>query len=352
MYNCRVGYSGKMMHITTASSIHDIEAAVWDQLSDARPFQSHRWYAFGERIMADCPPTYFLVYDGDDLIARAVFWRIPNEPLPDLPPPLRALVASLLRHWPLFICRSPLANATGLILPNDARRGEALAALAEAAITEAARQGASVALFDYLEEEELHGWPSAFQPVTVSNPGTVLENRWQNLDDFLADGNKKDRQHYKRTLRETGRLGIRVTKHAETPDVQAALALIRAVDERHGNMPNPWARGLLENVSLAGGICLEARRGERLVGCGLLFDDNGAQMTTALGLTADAPYVYFLLVYASLEAAFEKKVRWLRWGSGAYDFKQRLGFTLERNNHAMAAGIGVLPRLVCKIILG
>jgi len=320
-----------------------------------RPFQSHRWYAFGERVMADCPPTYFLAYAGDDLVARAAFWRIADEPLPDLPPALRALAASLFRRWPLFICRSPLANTTGLVLRDGTGRADILSALGEAAIAEApfgddtGRRGASVALFDYLEEEELQGWPPAFRPVTVSDPGAILENRWQDLDDFLASGNKKDRQHYKRTLRKAQELGIRLTKHAHAPDVEAALALIRAVERRHGNMPNPWARGLLENLACVNGAWLEARMGERLVGGGLLFEDNGAQMTTALGLAEDAPYVYFLLVYSSLEAAFEKKMRWLRWGSGAYEVKRRLGFTLERNNHAMLAGIGAFPRLVCKI---
>jgi len=340
------------IHISTVASIQAIEAQAWNRLSDARPFQSHRWYAFGERVMANCRPTYFLAYDGEELIARAAFWRVPNEPLPNLPPALHTLAASLLRRWPLFICRSPLANATGLILQDDAQRAQVLSALGEAAIAEAGRQGASVAVFDYLEEHELHGWPSAFQTVTVSDAGTILENRWQSLDDFLASGNKKDRQHYKRTLREARRLGICVTKHTEVPEVEAALTLIRGVDARHNNMPNPWARALLQNLSLAGGTWLEARMGGRLVGGGLLFEDNGAQLTTALGLAANVPYAYFLLVYASLEVAFEKKVRWLRWGSGAYAFKQRLGFVLERNNHAMVAGIGTLTRLACKIFLG
>ncbi len=337
--------------ISQASSIREIEATAWNRLSDARPFQSHRWYAFGERVMADCRPTYFLAYEGNDLLARAVFWRIINEPLPDLPPVLHGPTTSLLRRWPLFICRSPLANTTGLILRDDTPRKETLSALGEAAIAEAGRQGASVAVFDYLEEQELQGWPSVFQAVTVSDPSTVLENRWRDLDDFLASGNKKDRQHYKRTLREAGQLGIRLTKHVEVPDMEAALALIRTVDARHGNMPNPWARSLLENLSLIGGTWLEARLNDRLVGCGLLLDDNDAQMTTVLGLAVDVPYVYFLLVYASLETAFEKHVRWLRWGSGAYAFKQRLGFSLERNNHASVAGIGALPRLLCKIFL-
>ena len=68
---------------------------------------------------------------------------------------------------------------------------------------------------------------------------------------------------------------------------------------------------------MADGTWLEAHIGESLVGCGLIFEDNGAQMTTGLGLAENEPYVYFLLVYASLEAAFEKRVRLLRWGTGA-----------------------------------
>jgi hypothetical protein len=48
-------------------------------------------------------------------------------------------------------------------------------------------------------------------------------------------------------------------------------------------------------------------------------------------LAKDVPYVYFMLVYESLQMAFERRVRLLRWGSGAYDVKQRLGFSLEDN---------------------
>jgi hypothetical protein len=38
-----------------------------------------------------------------------------------------------------------------------------------------------------------------------------------------------------------------------------------------------------------------------------------------------------MLVYESLKIAFEHEVRSLRWGSGAYDIKQRLGFSMEDN---------------------
>ena len=84
---------------------------------------------------------------------------------------------------------------------------------------------------------------------------------------------------------------------------------------------------------------LTARIDNQLVGCGLIFEDNDAQMTSMLGLAKDVPYVYFMLVYESLKMAMERKVRLLRWGSGAYDVKQRLGFSLEDNGSVVFAAV-------------
>ena len=97
------------------------------------------------------------------------------------------------------------------------------------------------------------------------------------------------------------------------------------------------------------GTGLEVRIGKRLVGCGLIFEDNGAQMTTALGLAENEQYVYFLLVYASLEAAFEKHVRLLRWGTGAYEVKERLGFKLVQDNFVAFRGTNGLTNLISQL---
>jgi hypothetical protein len=43
------------------------------------------------------------------------------------------------------------------------------------------------------------------------------------------------------------------------------------------------------------------------------------------------------LTYASLEEAIQKKVRRLRWGSGAYDVKKKMGFEMELTNTAMVS---------------
>ncbi|HJR81008.1 MAG TPA: peptidogalycan biosysnthesis protein [Anaerolineales bacterium] len=338
------------LHVKTFFSIHEIDAAAWDKLGGQLPFQSHRWYAFGERVMADCAPVYLLVYDMHTLVARASMWLVRNEPLPKMSRFVRILVQALLKRRPLFVCRSPMANASGVMVENSLERRGILTLLTKAAIAEGRHRRASIVLFDFLDEREAQDWPSDSVRVNMPSPGTILKNRWQSLEDYLADGNKKDRQHYKRSLREAQKLGIFLSQHQAVPDIDTAMDLIRKVESRYSSSHNPWTRSLLENIKTIQGTWLEAHMGEKLVGCGLIVEDNNAQMTTALGLADNMPYVYFLLVYASLETAFNKKVSLLRWGSGAYEVKQKLGFELEKNNNSVLFGTNRLIRLLNKII--
>ena len=317
--------------IRIAASIHAIDPKEWDRLSAGRPFQSHRWYSFGERVMRDCEPVYLLAYQTGMLIGRASLWVVRNEPLPISPGAGRAILQAILRRWPLLICRSPLSSATGLILPPELLRDETLRALCRSALSVSKQKGCLALLFDFLSNEESQHWPDGFSPVMVSDPGTILQNRWQNLEAYLAEGNKKDRQHYKRTFREAEKLGINIERHRLVRDIPAALELIRNVDRHHKNESNPWMRGVLENIEAASGTWLEARQHGTLVGCGAVLEDNEVQLTTALGLAENIPYVYLLLTYASLEEAFLKNVHTLRWGSGAYDVKRKLGFEMEDN---------------------
>ena len=84
-------------------------------------------------------------------------------------------------------------------------------------------------------------------------------------------------------------------------------------------------------MDLVNGAFLTATIKGRLVGCGLLPEDNNSQMTSVLGRAEGIPYVYFMLVYESLKIAFDHNVHLLRWGSGADEVKQRLGFSSEDN---------------------
>lgn len=289
--------------------------------------------------MADCPPVYLLAYDGDHLVARASLWLVRNEPLPKVLGPMRNVAKALLAHWPLLICRSPLAYTSGLALRDDVLRAEVLPIIAKSALTTGREHGASFIVFDYLSKADAHGWPGSFSSMSTSDPGTIMESCWANIEEYLAAGGKKDRQHYKRVLREAEKLGIQTNRHLQVNNIEEVLPLIRNVEINHGALSNPWVRKMLEEMEMIGGSFVTATIGEQLVGCGLLLEDNNSQMTSVLGLAEDIPYVYFMLVYESLKIAFEHNVCLLRWGSGAYDVKQRLGFSLEDNGSLAFAAI-------------
>ena len=328
-------------------SIHEIDPEIWDRIVAGRGFQSHHWYQFGEHAMADCPSTYLIAWDGDTPIASAVLFKVHNEPLP-LPEVARRFMAQVFKRRPLLICRSPLADTSALLLPGEPLRDEALASLAQAARDEFKKQRCSFLVFDFLLTEQLRypAWPPSFEPITVSEPGTYMPIEWESFEAYLEAGNKHDRQHYKRSLREAEKNGLVLSKHKTISDIDKALRLIRNVSIWHGSAPNPWMRGLLENFSMIDGTWLEIHKDDELVGCGAVIRDNKFQLALALGLEDDVPGGYFLLLYTALQEAFEHEVRLVRFGSGAYDIKRRLGFHLEDTNHAMLTMAGIRSRAI------
>jgi hypothetical protein len=333
------------LEVKRYKSIQEIDPTVWDGIVAGRGFQSHKWYTFGEQAMPDCPPTYLIAWDGDKAIASAALFKIHNEPLP-LPKVARRFMASVLKRRPLLVCRSPLADTSAMLLPGEPERDEALTVLTQAAQEEFKRQRCSFLVFDYLLTEQLKypSWAAGYEPITVSEPGTYMPIEWESFEAYLDAGNKKDRQHYKKTLREAENNGIVLSRHTSVPDVKTALELVENVSIWHGSAPNPWTRGLLENFSMVDGTWLEIHRENKLVGCGAVVRDNRFMLATALGLEDDVPGGYFLLLYAALEEAFLHNIRLVRFGSGAYDVKRRLGFHLENTNHAMISMAGFTAR--------
>jgi predicted N-acyltransferase len=319
--------------------INESDPTEWDRLGGGLPFQSARWHRFGEQVMADCPFFYITLTLDSQPLGRGTFILIRDEPLP-LPPLVRSLLRPTLRRWPLLVCRSPLSNQTGLLLPEGPARQAARERILAEAEQIARQERCSFLLCDYVEAEETRQkWPAGYRSVSVADPGTCLPLDWPDFASYLAAGNKKDRQHYKRSLREAEKLGLRVERLPQPSSVEEALPLIRDVETKHGAASNPWVRSLLEHAKIAESAFLEVRRGDQLVGCGLLLYDGGVQLATALGLAEGVPYVYFSLLYESLREAFEKQVRLLRWGSGAYEVKKQLGFQIETNNYSVVQAV-------------
>jgi hypothetical protein len=66
------------LNVQVFNSINEIDPSIWDRIVARRGFQSHHWYQFGERAMADCQPTYLVAWNGKPY--HAAFGS--NEPLP------------------------------------------------------------------------------------------------------------------------------------------------------------------------------------------------------------------------------------------------------------------------------
>ncbi len=331
--------------IQIADSVKEIDAREWNNLSAGLPFQSHTWYLFGEQVMTDCEPMYLLAYRDGELLGRGCFWVIRNEPLPQYAGMWRVILKPILRNWPLLICRSPLSYTSGLVLPNDSSvRKEITRLFVEAALAQGHKKKCSFLLFDYLSKGEQGDWPASLWTMEMPGPGTVMQNTWKDFEDYLAHGNKKDRQHYKRTVREAEKLNIKIQQTAQVDVDNELLMLIQNVENQHGAPHNPWAINMIRNMETVKGTFLTANINEKIVGCGLLVEDNNAQMASALGLSGDIPYVYLMLVYEGIKVALEHKLPLLRWGSGAYDVKQRLGFIPEDNSLSAFAPIHPVAR--------
>jgi hypothetical protein len=345
-----LGASMANLVVQTFKSINEIDPEIWNRIVAGRGLQSHSWYQFGERAMAECQPTYLLAKDGDQPIASAALFRIHNEPLP-LPSIAREFMASVLKSKPLLVCRSPLADTSALLLPGEPLREETLSVLAKAAQDEFKKQRCSFLVFDFLLTEQLRyrGWPQGYEPLTVSEPGTYMPLEWDSFETYLKARNKNERQYIKKNLNVAEENGLVLSRQKAVPDIDAALTLVENVSIWSGAAPNPWMRGLLTNFSMIDGTWLQIHKDGKLVGCGAVVRDNRFQLTTALGLEDDVPGGYFLLLYAALQEAFEHNMRLVRFGRGAYDVKRMLGLHLEDTNHAMAIIAGITSRKSSKL---
>ncbi len=324
--------------IEIVHSVQKVGQTAWDCLGKGQPFTSYRWYCFGEAVLVNNIPIYIILSQKGKAMARATFWLTRQEPLPIESKVVRGLVQTMIRHWPLLVCRSPLASTSGLILPDPPLRETALRTILQVAQNQAQQYGASFLVFDYLASYETgwQGWLDNFISTEVPDPGTRLVINWSNFESYVRGLTKRMRKSYRRHCRLANELDITTTSHSKviTP-LDKAMVLIRNVEKRHNSSPNPWVRGMLEHASMVDSTWLTAHINGKLVGCELMLGDKGTRFLTALGLDYSVQYVYFKLGYEDINCAIKDEVQILRGGSGAYDVKRRLGFELEDNNYVV-----------------
>jgi predicted N-acyltransferase len=335
--------------VQLAHSVKEVGQEAWDRLSGGRPFTSYRWYSFGEAVLADNTPVYIILHHQGEPVARATFWLRRQEALPFSSALARRVVAVILRRWPLLLCSSPLADASGLILPDPPLRDEALGTIAQVALDQARQRRVSFLGCIYLEGHEARypGWPKPFAPVELPDPGTRLPITWPDFDSYLKQLSKKTRRQYRMNCSHAAELGVEISRHSlaqplDEATLDEAVRLIQSVEQYHGSTSNPWTRGMLKHAGLVGATWLKAEIAGRMVGCCTLLGDGDARVMTLLGRDYDVQYAYFPLIYTAIRCAMEEGARVLWGGTGAYEMKQKLGFQLTSDNYAVFAGRGPL----------
>jgi predicted N-acyltransferase len=330
-----------------AHSVQEIGQEAWDRLAGGRPFASYRWYRFGETVLTDNTPIYVVLSRRGEPVARGTFWLRSREQLPVSSPIARHLIEALLRRWPLLICRAPLVESPGLILPDPPLRDAALKTIAQVALEQAEGHRASFLGYIYLKPQETAypGWPDTLATVKMPEPRTHLAITAPDFKSYLGGLSRSTRKDYRRHRKRAAARDIEVSEHPLTAPLNGtlldqAVTLIENVERRHGSSHHPWAREMLKHAHMVDAIWLTAEIGERLVGCDLLFGDRDTWVMTLLGLDYEVEYVYFQLMYAPIRCAIEKGAQTLWGGSGAYEMKQRLGFQVESQHHVLFAGRG------------
>lgn len=337
--------------VQVAHSVEEIGQEAWDDLSGGRPFNSYRWYRYGEAVLSDNEPVYIILSRGGRPVARSTFWLRRQEQLPIFSSKVvRRLIEALLRRRPLLLCRAPLAPASGLILPEEpSLRDEALGTMAKIAQDRARHNRASFITYVYLKEEEAGypGWPSNVAGIRMSEPGTRMVITWSDFETYLGDVSRSVRRNY----RDAVELGVRTTRHPMTGAWEDAaldemVKLIQNVENHHNAARNPWARAMLEKANMVDAVWLRSEMDERTACCGLLLRDGDTQMMTLLGRDYDVQYAYFHLFYSGIRCAIEDGVRVVWGGSGAYGAKRRMGFEVKDASHVLFASRGPLLQRV------
>ncbi len=189
-------------------------------------------------------------------------------------------------------------------------------------------------VFDFISAEEAsliskHG---ALTPLPMPEQGTALALNGSDFESYLQGLKRDVRQSQRRSYRRLNEMGVKISTHDTVRNIKEALTLINRHDKQYRATSFSWRAGMLAHLEMVDSVWLTASKDEKLVGCGLLLGDKGEWFATALGRDYDYRYVYFVLGFESIKYLIAKHAKAFRWGTGAYDYKARLGFALENNN--------------------
>jgi len=310
------------------NSAKEIGEAAWNALSAGRPFQSYQWYRFGETVMANAKPTHVLLAERGQPIARASFWRIGDEPLAP------GWMATVLKHWPLLICRSPLSSTAGLILPHPC--GSILEEFSKIGRRLRHQERCCLLIFDSLDAATAHALPRTAY-YHFGNQGTILHVHGNSFDEYVASLPRKKQRDIRHNLRKIEERGFVITRHQTVDDLDEAESLYRALESRKGTVRNHWVRAMWTHIGMVHGTWVAVRDSTgQLLASGTAYEDNGAQLELNMGHDT-TPYAYLAVLYESIRLGLEHGMHSFYWGTSTYELKRRMGFTSFENDSVAIA---------------
>lgn len=319
------------MELHVMRDVKEIEPEAWDQLSAGHPFSSHRWYTFGQAVLADTPSTYLVLTSGGEPVARAALWLKHREWLPITSTIVRFTADKLIQRWPLLSCETPLVSFSGLILPDSPLWVKALELITQK-VTELAKEShALCSLFGYIQPAELNdsAWPKNYTSVSYEDEETVLPIQWPDYNEYFMSLAHSTRRNIRLHGKKADELGITLLVNENVTALEEAISLIGNVESHHGVGHRPWTRNLLQNSGMVDFRWISAWMDDRLVGCCSLLADGPACTATLLGLDysfSNWIFVYYQLIYRLIRCAIEQGYEKLYGGGGAYELKRRLHF--------------------------
>ena len=334
-------------NLQIAHRVSEIGEEAWDRLSGGRVFSSYRWYAFGEKVLENCPPTYILLSRGGEPLARATFWLKRQEWLPITSKLARVGAERLMERRPLFACEAPLISISGLILPDTNEQSILLEKIASTAGKLAKQAHAISTLFGYIPGNEAlqSAWPKTYSPISYSDSETSLELCWPDHESYIKHLAKSTRRNIKLHNKAADELTIAIETQPSVTALDEAIHLIQNVETHHKVGHRPWTQAMLQNAGMVDSMWISAGCGGRLIGCCSMLGDGTAKTATLLGLDYSFSqwiYVYYQLIYAVVRCAIESGGKVLYGGGGAYELKRRLGFKKLPDDYLLVEATGKL----------
>ena len=342
-----------MISIHLKHSLDEIEADIWDTLTDERLYISYAWLkTFEETSIDKVTPFYFLLEDDNVPVALTVCYESHKDNPFDL---LNGYMLGKLERSagafgfsfkPAFLCGPVRGNSDHVIAKEGLPQQQRIAymnLLIDAIEREAEKRRLSLFFTNVSEKEsELCKELQARKyNLTVVHPKNRLEIKWSSFADYLSDRETISRKNY-----HTFRIHIKKNKKAGVSirlldDLEHEERLYQLLSEHHyrlNKLPFPYTENFIRSLRKNLGsdvMLLVAEKAGEIIGVSILFQRGSEGWAAYIGIDQNLSkndFTYFNLAYYGIvDHAIQAGIKSLDFGNMLYRVKRRRGCTLEDN---------------------